>query len=360
MPWDLLVSRSDLTDTTVRDTSPPSIAEGQALLRVDRVGVTANNVTYALFGDAMHYWDFFPAPLEHGAGWGRVPLWGFAEVEQSRADGVEVGTRVFGYLPTSSHLVVTPGKVDAHSFRDMSEHRQHLPSPYNRLTTVAADASYEAEFEDLQILFRPLFMTSFMLADFLTDNDLFGAGTVVLSSASSKTSYGTAHLLAGKAKRIGLTSGGNRAFTESLGCYEHVLTYDEVPQLAQEPSVYVDVAGDPQLRQAVHEALGEQLLHSAVVGAAHAAARPTLEGGTQLPGPRPAFFFAPDQMRKRNADWGPSGVEDGHATAWAGFRPVVQDWVDVSVAAGPEGLQQVWLEVLAGRTPPRTGHVVQL
>jgi hypothetical protein len=356
MAWDLLVSRNDLTETTIRESASPTLDEGQALLRVDRVGVTANNVTYALFGDAMHYWDFFPAD----EGWGRVPLWGFAEVEQSKAEGVAVGTRVFGYLPTSSHLVITPGKVDAHSFRDMSEHRQHLPSPYNRLTTVAADASYEAEHEDLQILFRPLFMTSFMLADFLTDKDLFGAGHVVLSSASSKTSYGTAHLLEGKATRVGLTSSGNRDFTSSLGCYDQVLTYDEVDKLPSEKTVYVDVAGDPQLRQSVHEALGDHLVHSAVVGAAHAAARPTLEGGAHLPGPRPAFFFAPDQMRKRNADWGPNGVEEGHAAAWAGFRPVVQDWVDVSVASGPEGLREVWLEVLAGRTPPRTGHVVQL
>jgi hypothetical protein len=356
MSWDLLVSRADLTETTVREIEPPSLTDGQALLRVDRVGVTANNVTYALFGDAMHYWDFFPTD----EGWGRVPLWGFADVEQSTIQGVPVGSRVFGYLPTSSHLVVEPGKVDAHSFRDVSAHRQQLPSPYNRYTTVTGDASYETAFEDLQILFRPLFMTSFMLADFLTDNDLFGATHVVLSSASSKTSYGTAHLLAGKASRIGLTSSGNRAFTDSLGCYEQVLTYDEVADLPASPAVYVDVAGDPQLRQSVHEALGEHLLHSAVVGAAHAAARPTLEGAKALPGPRPAFFFAPDQMRKRNADWGPTGVEEGHAAAWASFRPVVDGWVDVAVASGSEGLQQVWLEVLAGRTPPRTGHVVQL
>ena len=93
MSWDLLVSRADLTETTVRETEPPALTEGQALLRVDRVGVTANNVTYALFGDAMHYWDFFPAE----PGWGRVPLWGFADVEQSTVEGVRgryAGVRV--------------------------------------------------------------------------------------------------------------------------------------------------------------------------------------------------------------------------------------------------------------------------
>ncbi len=68
--------------------------------------MTANNVTYAVFGDAMRYWDFFPAPDLDGVPQGRVPLWGFAEVERSRVAGVDEGTRVYGYLPTSSHLVV--------------------------------------------------------------------------------------------------------------------------------------------------------------------------------------------------------------------------------------------------------------
>ena len=79
---------------------------GQALLRVDTFGLTANNVTYAVMGEAMSYWDFFPAE----DGWGRVPMWGFAEVERSEADGVEPGTRVYGYLPPSSHLLVHPGQ----------------------------------------------------------------------------------------------------------------------------------------------------------------------------------------------------------------------------------------------------------
>ncbi len=353
MAWDLYVERADLSTTLLVDVPTPELGEGQALLRVDRVGMTANNVTYAVFGDAMHYWDFFPAPAPYG----RVPLWGFATVEASRAAGVEEGTRVYGYLPSSSHLVVEPRKVDEKGFRDASAHRRHLPSPYNGLTTTTHDPAYEADREDLQVLYRPLFMTSFMLADFLADNGQFGADTVVLSSASSKTSYGTAFLLDG-VRRIGLTSRGNREFTESLGCYDEVLTYDEVEGLTNSPTVYVDVAGDGVLRRAVHERLGDALVHSAVVGAAHHDAAPDLGG--HLPGARPAFFFAPDQMRKRYADWGPDGVEDRHALAWKRFAPVVQDWVDVVVGSGPEGLDVAWQLTLAGSVAPRTGHVVQL
>jgi hypothetical protein len=349
--WDLLVDRNDLSSTAVAEVAVPTIGPGQVLLRVDRVGMTANNVTYAVFGDAMHYWDFFPAPT----GYGRVPLWGFCEVEASEVEGVEVGTRLYGYLPTSSHLVVEPTGVGPRGFRDASAHRQHLPSPYNGLTTTTHDPAYERDREDLQVLYRPLFMTSFMLADFLQDNGFFGAEAVVLSSASSKTSYGTAFLLEG-VRTVGLTSSGNAEFTRSLGCYDEVTTYDELA-LPGGRTVFVDVAGDAALRRRVHE--GADLVHSAVVGAAHHDAAPDLTG-EQLPGPRPTFFFAPDQMRKRYADWGPDGVEAEHAKAWERFAPVVEGWVDVQVGVGPEALRAAWLEVLAGGVPPRTGHVVQL
>ena len=352
MAWDLLVDRTDLSHTSLVEVPEPELADGQVLLRSDRVGMTANNVTYAVFGDAMHYWDFFPAP----EGWGRVPLWGFCEVAASRHPEVAEGTRLYGYLPTSSHLVVEPSKVDARGFRDASAHRQHLPSPYNGLTTTSHDPAYEAAREDLQVLYRPLFMTSFVLADFLTDNGLFGADTVVLTSASSKTSYGAAFLLQDGARTVGLTSPGNVAFTRSLGCYDEVLTYDEVEGLSG-PAVLVDVAGNASVRRAVHDAV--ELTHSAVVGAAHHDAAPDL-GGEALRGPRPTFFFAPDQMRKRYADWGPDGVENAHAEAWKRFAPVVEGWVDVVLGVGPEALQLDWLETLEGRTPPRTGHVVQL
>src|SRR5687767_6793437 len=149
--WTLAVARDDLTRTALLDTPVPEVSEGQALLRVDRVGVTANNVTYAVLGESFRYWEFFPA----GPGWGLVPLWGFAEVAASRAEGVEVGTRVYGYLPPAGHLLVQPERADARGFRDATEHRTSLPSPYNAYALATGDAAYEAEREDLQVLFRP-------------------------------------------------------------------------------------------------------------------------------------------------------------------------------------------------------------
>jgi hypothetical protein len=200
-------------------------------------------------------------------------------------------------------------------------------------------------------------MTSFMLADYLSDHHHFGADAVVLTSASSKTAYGTAFLLDG-VRVIGLTSSRNRAFTEGLGCYDEVLSYDEVEALADQPTVLVDIAGDAALRRRVHERVAP--VHSAVVGASHHDAAPDADAATPLPGGPPTFFFAPDQMRKRYTDWGPHGVEERHAEAWARFAPVVAGWVDVTVGWGPEALRAAWLETLAGETPPDIGHVIAL
>jgi hypothetical protein len=158
---------------------------------------------------------------------GLVPLWGFTEVVASRTSGVEVGTRVYGYLPPASHLLVRPDRVDARGFRDSTEHRQSLPSPYNVYAATTADPAYEPDREDLQVLYRPLFFTSFLLADQLAA-DATGAQVLALSSASSKTAYGAAFLLAGTGRQlVGLTSPGNVSFTESLGCYDRVLTYGD-------------------------------------------------------------------------------------------------------------------------------------
>ncbi|MDX6606165.1 MAG: hypothetical protein QOD14_705, partial [Solirubrobacterales bacterium] len=84
------------------------------LLGVDSFGLTTNNITYAVMGDAMSYWQFFPAE----DGWARMPVWGFADVVASKAEGVPEGTRIFGYLPPASHLVVEPDRADPADFVD--------------------------------------------------------------------------------------------------------------------------------------------------------------------------------------------------------------------------------------------------
>jgi hypothetical protein len=347
--WTLTVARDDLSSTDVVEHEVPEPADGEAVLRVDRVGLTANNVTYAVLGESFRYWDFFPAP----PGRGTVPLWGFADVVASRADGVEEGLRVYGYLPTASHLVVRPARPDARGFRDASEHRAALPSPYNAYAATTGDPAYEPDREDLQVLYRPLFFTSFVLADQLAES---APPVVVLSSASSKTAYGTAFLLRGQRRIVGLTSSSNTGFTASLGLYDDVLPYEAVTELAQEPTAYVDLAGSAAVRQSLHDHLRTSLELDLVVGVTHQ------DGGRAgtLSGARPQVFFAPDRMRRRTADWGREGLDDRFAQAWRSFAPAVEGWVDVVVGHGPDELARVWREVLAGRSAPREGNVLQL
>lgn len=350
--WELAVSREDLASTALRHRPTPDVGPGEALLRVDRVGVTANNVTYAVLGEAFRYWEFFPT----GPGWGLVPLWGFAEVMASAVDGIAVGERYYGYLPSAGHLLVRPGRVDDRGFRDASEHRAELPSPYNVYARTTGDSVYDPRREDLQVLYRPLLWTSFMLADWLVDHEAMGAEVVVVSSASSKTAYGAAFQLTGQPfEVVGLTSTSNVAFTESLGCYDRVLAYEAIGELAStRPTIYLDVAGSEELTSALRAHLGAALVHGVVVGVTHQEPAPAgtlAETGDEM-------FFAPDQMRKRIGDWGREELDRRFAAAWASFAEAVEDWVEVVVHQGPRGLEQVWLEVQGGRSAPRLGHVV--
>ena len=286
-----------------------------------------------------------------------MPLWGFATSSASAVADCRWRTGLYGYLPPASHLVVRPGRADARGFRDASPHRAQLPSPYNAYALTTGDAAYRGDQEDLLILYRPLFFTSFMLADYLQDNGWFGAEVLVLSSASSKTAYGTAFLLRGKGPQlVGLTSAGHLAFTESLGCYDRVLPYEAMDQLSPTiATAYLDFAGSADVRGRIRGHLGDRLVHEAVVGVTHQ----EQAGAQALGGPRTSVFFAPDQMRKRSADWGREGLDSRFAQAWRSFAAAAAEgWVEVVSHRGHDALREVWLEVLAGRSAPRTGHVV--
>lgn len=347
-PWTFAVGRDDLARTTIAHRALPPLAGGEVRLRVDRVGVTANNVTYAVLGETMRYWDFFPGAL--GPSWGLPPLWGFAEVAESTIAEIKTGQRLYGYLPPASHLVVRPDRVGDSGFRDASPHRAELPSPYNAYRATTGDPAYRAGQEDLLVLFRPLFFTSFMLADQVADHDFYGAEALVVSSASSKTAYAAAFELHGRGPRlIGLTSPGNVAFTESLGCYDQVLTYDQVVDLPPLPTVYLDLSGSPATRAALRSRLGVQLIRDIAVGlTSHI---PNADAAGEV-------FFAPTQMRKRRQDWGRDGLDARFATAWHRFTAAATDWIDIQVGEGPESLRRAWLHTLSGRTPPRTGHII--
>ncbi len=353
--------RQDLKKVRLMDTELPLLAAGQILLSIEAFALTANNVTYGLTGNMMQYWDFFPSsnPKE----WGRVPAWGFACVTESLHPDVAVGTRVYGFFPMASHLIINPVKISPNGFIDGAAHRSHLNIVYNSYVNVATDPLYQPDTENIMMLFRPLFTTSFLIDDFLGDNDYYGAEQIILSSASSKTAMGAAFLLhQNKAesgqKIIGLTSSSNMEFVRTLGFYDQVVSYDAIDRLDNAvPTVYVDMAGSMEVRSRIHHHFGDVLKYSCAVGASHWDA---FGQGVTLPGPAPSLFFAPAQANKRSIDWGTVALNQKIGASWNAYIASAKNWLNVKNVSGGEGLEAVWQLMLDGSVDPKDGYIIGL
>lgn len=353
------VRKTDLGTTRLVDSAadPAALQPGQVLLRVTDFAFTANNITYGEIGERFGYWQFFPT-AEPDA-WGIIPVWGFAEVESSRAEGIAAGERLYGYMPMATHLVLQPAKLSPGGCSDSSPHRAKLPPAYNSYMRVSNDAAFAGEAGALQALLRPLFITSFLIDDFLAEAAFFGATSVVLSSASSKTAIGLAQRLhtRGGITVVGLTSAANAAFVAGLGCYDRTVTYDAIAAEPAQPAVFVDFAGSGSVRAAVHGHWGAALKYSCAVGLSH---RETNPPGKSLPGVKPVFFFAPDRIVKRGTDWGRDGLQQRLNAAWDGFVPMARRWLQVTHGRGPAALERVYRDTLDGRVSPAAGNIVSL
>lgn len=355
---DFIVARHDLGQCKVVETEHPGAATlppDALLVQVDRFAFTANNITYAVMGDALKYWQIFPAP----SGFGNIPVWGFGEVIASKHPDIAAGERLFGYFPMATHLVIEAADVSKRGLRDAAAHRQGVAPVYNAYARVGGDPAYDGHQGDLQALLRPLFMLSFLVDDFLAENGDFGARSVILSSASSKTAFGLAHLLHSRGRKvIGLTSAGNSGFVGSLACYDEVVTYDRLTSLPTDaPVAFVDMAGSSALRAQLHHHFGDRMQSSVRVGLTH---RATDSDEGELPGAKPHWFFAPDQIRKRAKAWGPGGIEQRFAAAWSGFVPLLERCLAVIESRGPEAVRRVYLDTFNGRIPPEQGHMLSL
>ena len=329
----LEVRRDNLGQTRLlTETLDTNLAEHEVLLRVDRQALTANNISYAASGDALGYWGFFPAE----DGWGRIPAMGWADVVASAHPDIAVGERVWGFFPFSTHLKILAGKVSAEQFSDVSAHRAEYAPLYAQFTRAAANPIYEQAREDQDSLLRGLFMTSWLVEDFMQVNAAFGAQACLITSASSKTSIALGHCVKqrGELASIGITSAAKVAFCESLGCYDQVVTYAEIGALdAARPVVMVDMAGSAQVISDAHNHFGENMKYSCRVGATHYDEMGAVEG---LPGATPEFFFAPGHVQTRSKELGGRQLMMQLGAAFVGFRQACDAWLKVQCNYGPE------------------------
>ncbi|RDB30096.1 hypothetical protein Hypma_014145 [Hypsizygus marmoreus] len=255
---------------------PDECSPNHVLIKVDRFGFSANNITYQALGEHPHfrYFDFNTTPQTDSVSpktHGIFPVWGFGTILKSTHPKIHEGERVYGYFAPTRYLLVpvSPADVNKHAFYVP---RPHLPPdrrPYNQILRCTADPQYSPNpmTEDLTMLYRPLFWTSYWCEDWLfSSNYRRGASLILISSASSKTAFCLAYLIKKRISRkeisrnvkvIGLTSKRNLQFTQNLGHYDEVLEYGSFTSGRAFSTgmdkrwIYVDVASNEQLNNRI-------------------------------------------------------------------------------------------------------------
>lgn len=372
------IQKNHITQSRIvdNDLTQQPLGPQQVLVKIDKFALTANNITYAVVGEQIGYWQFFPPHdlQSDGAkidtqGWGILPVWGFAEVVQSNNSEVPVGERLFGYFPPAAHLTLTPGNVGVMSWHDMSEHRSKLPPAYNIYRRVTAEPNYNKAHEDDRMLLFPLHLTSFALYDYFQENNWFGASQLVMLSASSKTSTGLAYGV--KYDRntnnpapslVALTSARNCDMVKSLNAYQQTFTYEQIEQIdASKPTLIVDMSGNTQAMNALHKHLGDNMKFCSNVGVTH---RDEFSPGGQnseyIIKDRTELFFAPSQIHKRLKEWGPQEFDKQSRQYMDLSIGKSREWIKMTEISGLQGMQEIFEDVCNGQIAPDIGLKVVL
>ena len=354
------VCKTDLSKHRLVDHAVPTLDDGEVLVEIDRFALTANNVTYGVVGEKIGYWNFFPPTDNDSGDWGIIPVWGFADVVSSRAEGIDAGERLYGYFPMATHLVMAPVKIADDRLSDGAAHRQELPPVYNSYRRVGHEPGYDASYDNDRMLLHPLYATSFCLQDFFSDNGWFGAEQLIVVSASSKTAIGLAYALGDDPEApptVGITSPGNLDRVKALGLYGTVLSYDEMAAVdAERPSAIIDMSGSGAVLSELHTHLGDNMRYCSNVGLTHWSDNAMGPGFIRE---RSAMFFAPDHIQKRAKDWGPGEFERKAFAFWRSAAERSRSWLTIKTTSGLGNVQRVFDDLRDGAVAPDTGLVME-
>jgi len=350
--WEVLVRRDNFAASEIRIPVLGELQPGEVRLVAEKFGLTANNVSYARFGDGgVPFWNAFPAPPEFG----RVPLWSFVRVAESRNADIPVGGRYFGFVPMASHHTVQ-AEVTPRGFVETSPQRAFLPPWYLTFQRVGEPD----DLDDVRALMRPVFPASFNLADLVERQAALGAKTLIVTSASSKTAIGMVdELLARRVgiPTVGVTSAGNQEFVESLGIYDEVVTYDAIESAGvTSPAVLVDFTGSAKWLGVVYQHFAPSLSHGVLVGFTHP--NPDDKAPPGLPDPQPEFFFTPAIEDQAIADKGADAYFSRYHEAESRFLRRLASWIAIRGGQGPADLTDAFRCLLAGDQAPDVGRVL--
>jgi len=336
------------------------LSQGDILVKIEKFGYTANNITYAVAGDTIGYWQFFPPVGDDTEGWGVIPVWGFAKVVESKVEAIPVGERLFGYFPPARFLKMQATNVKPHAFVDGTEHRAQLPMTYNRYTRVQQEPGYDSTWDNERMVLWPLHMTAYFLWDNLKENNWYGAEQVVILSASSKTSTGLAYALQADddaPKIIGITSSHNLSTVQGMQLYDQAISYDNSTTIKNVPTAIVDMSGNQKVMAALHTYLGDHMKFTLRVGLTHWKDGKAQEG---IINSRSKFFFAPTQVQKRLKEWGPAQYSQKVNSFLQAAAAKTKSWLQFKTIDGLEELAAIHPAVCEGKIPPNEGLIVEL
>ncbi|KAG8216908.1 hypothetical protein J3R82DRAFT_7181 [Butyriboletus roseoflavus] len=355
---------------------PSVLPANHVLIKVDRFGYSANNLTYQALGEVpqLRYFDFHEAPEAPESGvslstHGVTPVWGFGTVVASTHLAIHFGERVYGYFAPTRFLVfpVLPSDVNQYAFTVSRPHFPEDRRPYNQITRCSTDPLYNPSpsIEDLTMLYRPLFWTSFWCEDWInTSQYRGGASRILISSASAKTAFCLAYLICKRGTTsgnsspvrqvVGLTSRKNSEFTKNLGLYDHVLEYDgfENATVMNEPSqkwIYIDVAGNESLNSKVFNHFSDAKLELS---------RPQIH---TVPLSTLERFFMPKWFASRRKEISVEEITRLQQHAWSEFMQDCRNWgITIRRVSGAQNVKQAYEEVVRSGIPPDRGLIWSL
>ncbi|KAJ4470876.1 hypothetical protein J3R30DRAFT_1132585 [Lentinula aciculospora] len=384
-------SRSILVTNSIPTSE--ELQRGYILLQVDKLGWSTNNVTYQALGEHSHfrYYDFHPAPISSSASvtpqtHGVVPVWGFGTIVASAHPRVTVGERLYGYFAPAKYLILPIDEKDANKY-SMYVPRPHLPADrkvYNQIQRCSTDPLYTRETEDLTMLYRPLFWTSYWCQDWLACSGYRGGcDYILISSASSKTAFCFAYCVRKRVEKehqksfnvriIGLTSKGNLDFTRKLGLYDEVYDMNKSQSESQSKWIYIDVAGNQALNSNIHTHFASpyavsKLVVTVSLGMTNLAPGETnaekIEWTTNLKSsstmqdsgritttysssaagfwPLTEQFFSPEWLAIRRLQLTSTQMLDAQKEAWADLMRDCPSWVKLEYVYGAEHVQKAY------------------
>ena len=149
------------TPILVVSAKPLGCPPNHVLIKIDRFGFSANNITYQALGEHPHfrwiflphsvkkkesrfadnnrwlgigfrYYEFHPAPECEASSvspktHGLIPVWGFGTISKSSHPKIQVGELVYGYFAPTRYLLVSLSPSDVNEF-SFYVSRPHLPA----------------------------------------------------------------------------------------------------------------------------------------------------------------------------------------------------------------------------------------